>query len=48
MWEAEDFGDGSAGTVFRDVLMLALIGFVAIVIMLLPHVRKTEEETSEP
>ena len=27
----------SSGTVFRDVIMLALLGFVAIVILLLPH-----------
>jgi len=29
-------GDGD-GTVFRDVIMLALLGFVTIVILLLPH-----------
>ena len=27
----------SSDTVFRDVIMLALAGFVAIVIILLPH-----------
>ena len=47
MWEFDDFHGDSSGTVFRDVLMLALIGFVAMVIMLLPHVSKTEEETDE-
>ncbi len=26
------------GTVFRDVIMLALLGFVTIVILLLPHI----------
>lgn len=46
MWESEQFEDES-GTVFRDVLMLALIGFVAMVIMLLPHISKTQEETEE-
>lgn len=35
------------GTVFRDVLMLALIGFVAMVIMLLPHLSETKEESDE-
>ena len=47
MWEFDDFHDDSSGTVFRDVLMLALIGFVAMVIMLLPHISKPQEETSE-
>ena len=31
------FEDGDDGTVFRDVIMLALLGFVTIVILLLPH-----------
>ncbi len=35
------------GTVFRDVILLALIGFVAMVIMLLPHITPKEEETEE-
>ncbi len=35
------------GTVFRDVILLALIGFVAMVIMLLPHITPKQEETSE-
>ncbi len=35
------------GTVFRDVILLALIGFVAMVIMLLPHVTPKKEETEE-
>ena len=30
--------DDDGGTVFRDVIMLALAGFVAIVILLLPHI----------
>ena len=30
-------GEGGDGTVFRDVIMLALLGFVTIVILLLPH-----------
>ena len=43
----EDFADDSAGTVFRDVILLALIGFVAMVILLLPHVHKAEEEPQD-
>ena len=39
-------------TVFRDVIMLALAGFVAMVILLLPHLnppgRAAEENTSPP
>jgi hypothetical protein len=33
----EPFDDDEGGTVFRDVIMLALAGFVAMVILLLPH-----------
>lgn len=43
--------DDSGGTVFRDVLMLALSGFVAIVILLLPHLNpptKAEERMLPP
>ncbi len=47
MWESDDFHTDSSGTVYRDVLMLALIGFVAMVIMLLPHISKTLDETDE-
>ena len=47
MWESDDFHTDSSGTVFRDVLMLALIGFVAMVVMLLPHISKTQDETDE-
>jgi len=47
VWESDDFHTDSSGTVFRDVLMLALIGFVAMVIMLLPHISKTQDETDE-
>lgn len=43
----EDFADDSTGTVFRDVILLALIGFVAMVVMLLPHVNKAEEEPQD-
>jgi len=47
VWEFDDFQADSSGTVFRDVLMLALIGFVAMVVMLLPHISKTLDETDE-
>ena len=47
MWESDDFHPDSSGTVFRDVLMLALIGFVAMVVMLLPHISTPKEENQE-
>ena len=47
MWEFDDFHEDASGTVFRDVLMLALIGFVAMLIMLLPHISKTQDEMDE-
>jgi hypothetical protein len=37
MRELELTDDGPDGTVFRDVIMLALLGFVTIVILILPH-----------
>jgi len=33
------------GMVFRDVVLLALIGFVAMVIMLLPHITEAKKQT---
>ncbi len=39
--------DDSTGTVFRDVILLALIGFVAMVIMLLPHISPKKKETED-
>lgn len=47
MDELEEFDDSTSGTVFRDVILLALIGFVAMVIMLLPHIKKTTEEAQD-
>jgi len=47
----EPFDDDQGGTVFRDVIMLALAGFVAMVILLLPHLNppgRTAEATTEP
>ena len=35
------------GTVFRDVVLLALIGFVAMVIILLPHITQAKKETDK-
>ena len=43
--------DDGSGTVFRDVIMLALLGFVAIVILLLPHLNpptKVEDAARPP
>ncbi len=37
MREIELFEDESGATVFRDVIMLALVGFVTLVLLLLPH-----------
>jgi len=47
MEELDYFDEDSAGTVFRDVIMLALIGFVAMVIMLLPHISAKRKDTKE-
>lgn len=45
--DADVFDEDSGGTVFRDVILLALLGFVAIVVLLLPHVHP-EAEDDEP
>ena len=45
MHELEQLEDGGADTVFRDVIMLTLAGFIVIVLLLLPHINpvaKTE------
>lgn len=47
MWDADRFEEDSGGTVFRDVLLLALIGFVAMVVMMLPHLARKEQNTEE-
>jgi hypothetical protein len=48
----DPFEDDAGGTVFRDVVMLALVGFVALVVMLLPHLNppgaKTADDTKPP
>jgi len=43
----DDFDEDSSGTIFRDVIMLALIGFVAMVILLLPHLKKSAVEAQD-
>lgn len=47
MLELDEFEDDASGTVFRDVLMLALIGFVAMVIILLPHLSEKREQNRD-
>ncbi len=50
MLDRESFDDGD-GTVFRDVIMLALLGFVTIVVLLLPHLNPptlADEEVVAP
>ncbi len=50
MHELDPFGDDDDGgaTVFRDVIMLALCGFVAIVILLLPHLNPPAKAVEAP
>jgi len=45
-----DLFDSDDGTVFRDVIMLALLGFVTIVVLLLPHLNPPVKasETLQP
>ncbi|HSA82466.1 MAG TPA: hypothetical protein VLE23_16735 [Geminicoccaceae bacterium] len=44
MNDLELFDEDEGGTVFRDVIMLALAGFVAMVILLLPHLNPPGED----
>jgi hypothetical protein len=39
--------EDTGGTVFRDVILLALLGFVALVILMLPHVHPPEARTTD-
>ena len=50
MHDLNQTDDTQDGTVFRDVIMLALLGFVTIVILLLPHLNPpvAATETTEP
>jgi hypothetical protein len=47
MHDFDPFDDDAGGTVFRDVVMLALVGFVAIVILLLPHLNPPGAKTAD-
>jgi hypothetical protein len=51
MPEFGTFESDESGTVFRDVIMLALAGFIAMVLLLLPHLNppgEAAEDDSEP
>ncbi len=51
MQELDFLEEDDSDTVFRDVIFLALAGFIAIVILLLPHLNppaKAEEESPSP
>jgi len=51
MQTLEQLDEDDSGTVFRDVIMLALAGFVAAVVLLLPHINPPGEaldETTQP
>ncbi len=51
MREVDLFDDESGATVFRDVIMLALAGFVTLVLLLLPHLNpraKTQDAIRSP
>lgn len=51
MREIDFFDDDSSATVFRDVILLALAGFVTLVLLLLPHLNpkaKAEQATQSP
>ncbi len=50
MQNLDQIDDNDDGTVFRDVIMLALLGFITIVILLLPHLNPLVEanEPSRP
>lgn len=39
--------EDAGGTVFRDVILLALMGFVALVILMLPHIHPPQAKTSD-
>ena len=47
MHQLDELDEDNWGTVFRDVILLALIGFVAMVIIMLPHIKPTEVETQD-
>lgn len=43
----DELDPDETGTVFRDVIMLALAGFVALVILMLPHLNPPGEKKAE-
>jgi hypothetical protein len=45
--ELDELDDDAWGTVFRDVILLTLIGFVAMVVILLPHVVPAKKQTED-
>lgn len=47
MQALDHFDEDDAGTVFRDVITLALCGFVAIVILLLPHIHPEAKQAAQ-
>lgn len=47
MLSFESFDDEDSGTVFRDVTMLALAGFIAMVLLLLPHLNPPGQAAQE-
>lgn len=47
MQALDHFDEDDAGTVFRDVITLALCGFVAVVILLLPHIHPEARQASQ-
>ncbi len=51
MLEIDPLEDDNGGTVFRDVIMLVLAGFVVTVLLLLPHINppaQAAKETMDP
>src|SRR3546814_467926 len=46
MREIDEFEGAQDGTVFRDVIMLALLGFMVIVVVLLPHLNPPTEASA--
>lgn len=46
MWYDADV-EGSEGTTFRDMTMLALLGFVAMVILMLPHLNPPRSQAAQ-
>ncbi len=47
MQELDELDDDAWGTVFRDVILLTLIAFIAMVVILLPHVVPAKKQTED-